>query len=419
MDEAKKFKGYWWLPANPDQQWFGTVKWKPTKSPKLKLTYKSVDAGAAPDNNVESFLGLDTGGTQLTVLRAGTAGTNFSGFLSNRKYTAGHIIRGVHVPVYDDFRAHKINLSLQHLRTWVNEAGFENEGRVDFNIQYKRPEDQMFQISEGVVLKVCHSARSSYRKGERSIGYDIFLSIERRTPFDFRRAFRWVNALRNLLHFSNLRPVFSTKLTFEHFDHRFQLGPESYPKEIEFYNGSIAPPVEKDLHPPDFVFTFKDVKATFSDFCARWFTFCVEQREALGCYFTTVHMGIGNEVSLIFLTQALEAFHERRYHPKTKEECHFVNRIKQLCENHKGRLTQIVGDIDKFAESVRDSRHYYTHHDPAIRQKGNVVTGVKLTMMTYHLQFLFRLCVLSEFNLEADPYDMLRRWIPHRITEFY
>jgi hypothetical protein len=82
-------------------------------------------------------------------------------------------------------------------------------------------------------------------------------------------------------------------------------------------------------------------------------------------------------------------------------------------------MSAIVGDLEQFATSVKDSRHYYTHHDPDIRRKGNVVSGAPLTMMTYHLQYLFRLCVLSEFKLETDPHSVLRRQIPGRVTEFF
>jgi hypothetical protein len=82
-------------------------------------------------------------------------------------------------------------------------------------------------------------------------------------------------------------------------------------------------------------------------------------------------------------------------------------------------MIPIVGDLKRFASSVRDTRHYYTHHDPDIRRMGNVASGTPLTMMTYHLQFLFRLCVLTEFGLAADPHSVLRRQIPGRVIEYF
>ena len=118
------------------------------------------------------------------------------------------------------------------------------------------------------------------------------------------------------------------------------------------------------------------------------------------------------------LTQGLEAFDQRKYRPKDKE-ANFVMRIKRLCQQHTKHIEPIIGDIDAFAESVRDSRHYYTHHDEATRSKGRVVFRSKLTMMTYHLQFLFRVCVLAEFELDADPHSVMRRHIPCGVTEFF
>jgi hypothetical protein len=90
-----------------------------------------------------------------------------------------------------------------------------------------------------------------------------------------------------------------------------------------------------------------------------------------------------------------------------------------LCNRQSGRISPIVGNIDDFAVSVKDSRHYYTHHDPDVRRKGIVLSDTPLMMMTYRLQFLFRLCVLSEFGLDADPHSVLRRQMPSRVTEFF
>ena len=198
------------------------------------------------------------------------------------------------------------------------------------------------------------------------------------------------------------------------------VGEVQYPRELELFTAGIHRSLEKDPLFFDFVFRFTDVENRFSELCRDWFRFCTEYREALRSYTTTAYCELPCEIRLICLTQALEAFHQRRFKPKSgSSETQFLNRVSALCNRHGNRLSSVVGDLERFAVSVRDSRHYYTHHDPEIRRRGIVASGTTLTFMTYHLQFLFRLCVLSEFGLEADPHSVLLRQIPGRITEYF
>lgn len=416
----EKFLGYWWQPENPDQQWLGKARWKTSRSPRLTLHYKSRDAVSPPSGNIESLLGLDRNRTAFSLLRVGQHLGSTAGLLSRKVYGGGHLLKGIHVARLEDMRINKVNVWLQYLGAWLGEEGFSDAMQDQTSrIEYRRPEDRSYQISPNVTLKLCHSSRSSTQSRQRHLTYDIFFSVEKKKPVNFNRAFRWINDLRFLLHFARLKRVKPTKITFEDFGFRSDLGRKSYPKEAELFSGAIGEP-KKDPLFFDFVFTFNDVKDRFAEFCGKWFRFNVEQREAIGCYMTTVYVSLTDEVRLVCLTQALEAFHQIRFRPVAKSEnAYFINRIKELCRRHDQRMVALVGEIDAFSTAVRDSRHYYTHHDPSIRQKGNVLSGSKLTLLTYHLQYLFRLCVLAEFGLDDDPHSMLRRQVPSRITEFY
>jgi ApeA N-terminal domain 1 len=419
---TRNFEGVWWVPGDPDIQWEGILTWKPTKSPRLTLKYRSVGQ-QKPPNDAEAFLGVDEGGTPITLLRAGASGGTSRGFLSDRKYSAGHILRGIHVESLRGFRANRVDFSFQYLGGWMAEEGFDNSrepANDTWQIQYRRPPDRTFQISSGTAFKICHSSYRSSESRLRSIRYDIFFSVEKTRSFDFSRSFNWLRALQYLLHFACLQKVHATGIRFEDFRHTFSVGEVRYPKELELLTAGIHPPLEKDALFFDFVFSFSSVENRFCELCRDWFRFCAEYRESLRAYMTTVYASLPCEIRLICLTQALEAFHQRRFKPKSQsDEAKFINRVKHLCTNHAGRMSPLVGDVERFAESVRDSRHYYTHHDPDIRRKGNVASGTPLTMMTYHLQFLFRLCVLSEFGLDADPHSVLRRQVPDRVTEYF
>jgi ApeA N-terminal domain 1 len=196
----------------------------------------------------------------------------------------------------------------------------------------------------------------------------------------------------------------------------FSIGQKVYPETIDVFNAGIEAPQEDNFHESDFVFMFHDVEPRFGRFCADWLQFCIEQREALACYNATVYFSLPDALRLVSITQALEAYHQRFYRPKT--DVKFKDRIKQLCNIQRHRIEQLVGDIEQFATVVTDSRDYYTHHHPSIRNRGTVATGVKLTMMSYHLQFVFRLCVLSQFGLAGDRFGVLTGQIPSRVVDY-
>jgi len=412
---AKKFKGYWWLPANPECHWFGNVRWRPGESPKFKLYYRTVDEAISPPRlQAESILGLDEGGTPVSLLRLGFSKGSRPGLLSQREYIAGHCLHGIHVASRDEFRAHRVNLWAQYLSAWVREEGFVDER--SFEIKYESPPDRSFEITNGVTIHLCHKAQSFARNQQRKLSYQIFFSAEKKQPFNWRQAFRYIDGLVSLLHFACLRRVRPTAITFEHLDHASVIADVRIPDKIELFSGAIKSVEQKQLHEHDFVFMFGDVETRFGQLCRQWLEFCSHQKEALACYAPTVYFDLPDTLRLVSLTQALEAYHQGFYRPR--RDVKLKDRIIELCNAARSRVENIVGDVDQFAATVTNSRDYYTHHHPSIRSRGNIATGSKLTIMCYHLEFLFRLGVLRQFGLDADKFRVLVRQLPQRIIEY-
>jgi hypothetical protein len=78
----------------------------------------------------------------------------------------------------------------------------------------------------------------------------------------------------------------------------------------------------------------------------------------------------------------------------------------------------LVPNIASFAEQVRDNRNYYTHHDPAIKQRGRVVSGARLFRLNEKLRLLFQMCVLTEMKIPADRFLRLRRQLATYIIDY-
>lgn len=415
MGTSKNFKGYWWLPANPECRWFGNARWRPGESPKLTVYYQTVDeATASPPRYPESIFGLDEGGTPISLLKLGIHAGQRPEFLSQRTYTAGHLLRGMHVSSLGEFRARRLNLWAQYLGAWLREEGFVEES--SFAFKYERPPDRSFEIASGLTIRICHEARSFARNQERTVSYNVVLTVERDRAFTWRQASRYVDGLIALLHFACLKRVKPTAITFENLDHTFLLGKKRIAEDIELFNAAIEAVQQEHVHEWDFVFMFGDVQARFAELCRQWLQFCIDQREALDCYHASVYFDLPGTLQLISVTQALEAYHQRFY--RLKRDVKFRDRILELCKTVRPRIEDVVGSIDDFATAVTNSRDYYTHHHPSIRSRGNIAAGTKLIIMCYHLEFLFRLTVLTQFGLDGDRFGVLRRQLPQRIVEY-
>jgi hypothetical protein len=235
----KIYRGFWWEPSNPDVQWYGKVRWRPRKSPCLKLRYKTAECSShPPPSNVESILGRDASGKPITLLRLGCSRRVLPGFLSTNTYHAGHLLRGLHVARLADLRVHRIEYWMQNLGAWIGDEGLTTEVSRDAErSEYRRPEDREYRLTRNLMLKVCHAGGISYKARQHTLGYDIYFAIERRQGANFNQAFRWINAMVNLIHFASLKKV---RLTAIKFQEATTLGGSSGQRTVEVYNAAWA-----------------------------------------------------------------------------------------------------------------------------------------------------------------------------------
>ena len=96
----------------------------------------------------------------------------------------------------------------------------------------------------------------------------------------------------------------------------------------------------------------------------------------------------------------------------------FASRILALAQQFLPYLTGLVSDAAAFAEDVKDNRNYYTHHDPTIKQGGRVLSGAKLLRLNEKLRLIFQMCILTELDIPADRFSILRRQLASDIIDY-
>jgi hypothetical protein len=133
----------------------------------------------------------------------------------------------------------------------------------------------------------------------------------------------------------------------------------------------------------------------------------------------------------LYVVQAIETYHRRRFAnnvlPKDvhkarireilehtveehrewlKEQLNYSNeprlrqRVKEILDMLEDAVSALITDKDAFAKNVVNTRNYYTHYDPHLKDK--VAQGIKLYVLTEQLSYLLQACLLVELGISKQ-----------------
>src|ERR1035441_4932605 len=394
-------------------------------------------AGFFPTGNHPKTLGNATGGRRscarhwhrqtspspvivrhkpITLLFPGSSGAHGGMSLSQMNFTAGYAVLGIELADAAAFSVHELTFGVQHLHEWVGISGFtraEHDTPGESHIHYKCLEDQLFSISPSLSLALHVAASGRTSLSERVLREDTCLAFHAPSGLSLADCNELITAVRHMLHFAVLSRIYPMRMTAVRNEHGYHLEERFIPHGIELWNSIIRERVESEFLDERWVFRFSDVQPRFAAFFADWLKFCRDYQEALRCYSTTVYHRLPDSVEHLCLAQALEAYHGTKFGKQT-----FLARIRALAQKLTPHVPGLVPNIASFAEEVRDNRNYYTHHDPAIKQRGRVLSGAKLLRLNEKLRLLFQMCVLTEMKIPADRFLRLRRQLATYIIDY-
>jgi hypothetical protein len=411
----REIVGQWWLPSAPEEKWVGTLAVEPNKAASLSVTIprpiRLFEMKAPP-----VIHGHDKQGRPISLLFPGWPQTSSGMAMAQATFKAGYAVLGIHLVTASEFRVNVLTLRAQHLYDWLGITGFQRvpwDSSVTYRIDYCRPEDQFFQITAELRLKIHPTDEFCPGSPEAVIREDICLSFYSQSGLDLKRCQQLITALRHLLHLAALSPVYMLSISGTKAGYGYDLGGRFSHHDLTIHNSIIREPVEPD---PRWVFRFTDLQPRFAQFFAQWLDFLERYDEAFGCYSTTVYHRLPDSVEHLCLTQALEAYHGIKHESHKSQD--FPAKIQDLATQFLPHLQGLVPDPAAFAEAVRDNRNYYTHHNPKWLQAGRVVDKSALLRLNEKLKLLFQMCLLSEIGIPVDRFAILRRQLATDIIDY-
>lgn len=418
MSDTRTIKSFWWSPGQPTTRWFGILTLEAEETPSLELFVERGESSqnVQPVGNV--IHGMDEHGKPITLLYAGSAGETISGAVATRKCSAGYALIGIALPSADNFVAHSLRFQLQHLYGWLGRSGFEKEADTSrtFTTHYKHPADDSFAINPDLDLVIHNTFEAHNGFQERRIREDAALTFRSKTGLSLMSGKKLISAMRTLLHFAVLERVYPTWITAYQNGHGYEVAGQWIDQDIEVVS-SILRESKSELPLADrWLFRFEDVRPNFADFIREWLEYNEKFSEPLGCYASTIYHSLTSEMTLLTLTQALDAYHGIKF--QSHDERDFKMKAQQLLAAQAIPLRGLVDDTADFAERVQVSRNYYTHHNPHWLTTGKVAERVDLIRMNEKLRLLFQMCVLTDLRVPSDRFIRLRRQLASQIIEY-
>jgi hypothetical protein len=425
MIENINYDGIWWLPDNPDQKVSGSLKIVPGTAAKLSLigSFRSIKDIFNTNNDKVTIFGSLPDGKNISLYKCQAINSRISssGF-PIESYIAQTIAIGSHIKELDDIRFKRVYIHFSNLDDWVNISGFDIQ-QLEYTINYRRPEPIKVNIEDcgiSIEFEVEGPTRSFVQK-EAYIKQKTFLKIEfsEEKPLE---DFEYVEKLfRNFLTLGVGVPVRS--LEFKGFSEK-----DIYDSVEMIY--SAVDIAQKEVFPPNMLFTFKDVSIKFENYLTNWFRKAEFLDVVYDLYFSPFYNPkMYSEHIFLSLVQAIESYHRRTTENRELPQEEHDQRIRDILggvpDAHKSwlesrleysneprlrkrlndvidRYPGIIGkskDKKQFINNVIDTRNYLTHYDSKLKERA--ATDVKgLYDITQRLKHMLELCFLAELGFD-------------------
>lgn len=428
MTEKFEFKGFWFLPENPENKIEGTLVFDPENKSILELTGTFNDSSIKVEDH-EIILGFTTKGKEITLFNclSGGGSMSFPGIHITR-YNVQFIFEGKYFSVPGELKFRKLRANIVKLEEWVNVWGFDikfNANTKELNTNFKIPGSIKFKINrnlEGLFT-------FSYKCG---IVPSANYQIEQTTDLELSHStdILVLDFLRLLYHFKTFLTLgIYEDVYYESIE--FIKADETEKEYVKLYfvqpkrNRKV---INREFH--DFLFEYKLIEANFEQIIQKWFVL----KETIPPVLNSLFASFSDrdefmETKFLNIVQALEIYHRRINENTSELKAEFQSKLEPilngLTDVHKkwlmeklsykwepnlrfrlkflfrkfsiSPLTKIIkgrSDLLNLIDATVCSRNYYTHYDESIQSKA--YNGAQLFKLTEKLRILLIIIILSE-----------------------
>lgn len=422
LSEAFEYKGYWWLPSEPDVKVAGVLSYKPGE----RITLELIGSFDNSDDAVLSFIrkkdeavihGQLENAKKVTLLKCYPSGNvNLSCSFPIIRYSCIYCFIGRLYNGMNDEGHYKVDVHFPELSYWCHPGVLREAFLVD-----KEHKGQIISLSfeaimggkmineanleDGIkiALKAGVSLGGDHAKLNNDIGQSSWVEISCCERVSFNKLLSYVYKFEEFLSMATLRTSEVSEITI--YD-------EEYYQEID-EGRRIHHPIYfisdhwrgKDTDNVDsirFLFGYDAVKEKFGDLMQAWFADRNDMYPVRSNLVDSLEKKrVFSNMDFLILARALDG-----YCIRSRYKGSIGNRMKAVLEKF-SVISRIQRDNISIDELV-DSRDYYAHFMPRARKK-NVLDGLELHALTQKVRRLVMCCVLSDLGFNNAEIDAIFR----------
>jgi hypothetical protein len=421
LAEQFEYEGYWWLPKAPQDSIAGKLRFDPEQGGVLEL--RGVFKGVSPFEELQKtghavvgdetkrydlILGVVKG--KLITLKdcIGSWGGFSSPGFEQSKFFSGLVFEGVHFERVEDVRFKKIFIHYSYLNEWARLFGgsiklpMNQKGNGEIVIKYKRP-DSITMLDDEVkkiTMVFSYSVKGlSWFTKEMGVEQKTYLAIEMQEEVAFEKYLNLIYHLQMFISLAVTKPVYP--LIVEGItDYNLQNGKSgTYNPPINiFYTTGETPAEPEELSPLDPLFLLGHTQGRIESFLKNW----IEKSELLGpvynLYFAVRYKPeMYSDLQFLSLTRALEVYHAR---VTSNQSIQLKRRLIELLSPSELRdfLVELIGDKERFAEKVKDTRNFFTHYNRKLEKKA--ATDKEFILMLCQMKIIVEIYFLKEIGFD-------------------
>jgi hypothetical protein len=445
MNDERIFKGLWFLPNDIENKINGILTYNPHEEYSELELFGNLN-NYDDNKDFELVLGTTLDGEDITLCNCRVVHSRSTRTPSSNSKTvylsrikSEFILCGAHITKPEDLVFQKISTEIYNFENWIGIHGFsddtEDSGN-EINFNYQRPKAIDFAINDNTKgeIKFFISTKEPVLNTEYNFKQSTRLSFNSSELVSFRTLLNHVYNFQDFLVlslFTHTVPFNIVLISDKIFTtHKTGNGELNIPKEIKLLTRQVK---KISRAQPKFsfqmLFTYKDIEKEFPIIIRKWYEKYETLKDSFGLFFYQFYIN-DKYLNVLFLNlaQAAESFHyhlnpkqklleskefkERRdkiesklsedidlflwIKPYIKNDLYLDIRLSEIIEKYcNDTLLKYIGDVDSFKRDIKNSRNYYTHFNPSLKNKA--LKGNELLDLYTKL----RLLLISAFLIES------------------
>jgi hypothetical protein len=403
MTKDEEYKGFWFVPTNPEIKVPGILYFEANKEIRLELIggFESEIQEILTNKSIEIIHGITHKSEKVSLLICNRYGSwNLSSEYPTTNYTCQYFILGKHLSTISELVFDRIEVDFTSLYEWYpsgriqHEISFTNKNKLtetNFKISDSDYWEDVINIDNEYQIRIYGAAgfTSSVDQREFNLTQNTFFEVNTiNSKRSFIDLFNKVGIFRQFLSLAALSSVDFLQITlFDNDDYQEFENGERLIHSIPLYFIEEKQKFDKPQR-HQFLFKHTDISHIFPQIIKKWYGDKQNLAPIRNHLISSVKTKkVFTSLDFLIIVQALEGYHRRFIHKKDDKV--LKTRLGELIDLFKG-INKITNNPINITHVV-SSRNYYSHF---FDRNKNVLDGVKLFYLTNQLRNLLICCVL-------------------------